>query len=42
MSDLLRHPLHSGHLTVGALKRHKDRPVLFLGETTMTGGELAD
>ena len=42
MSDLLRHPLHSGHLTVGALKRHKDRPVLFLGETTLTGGELAD
>lgn len=42
MSDLLRHPLHSGHLTVGALKRHKDRPVLFLGDTTMTGGELAD
>jgi len=40
--DLLRHPLHSGHLTVGALKRHKDRPVLFLGDTTMTGGELAD
>ncbi|MCV7151529.1 fatty-acid--CoA ligase FadD8 [Mycolicibacterium pyrenivorans] len=40
--ELLRHPLHSGHLTVGALKRHKDRPVLFLGETTMTGGELAD
>ncbi|PRC60056.1 acyl-CoA synthetase, partial [Mycobacterium sp. ITM-2017-0098] len=43
MSDeLLRHPLHSGHLTVGALKRQKDRPVLFLGDTTMTGGELAD
>src|SRR5690242_20450452 len=42
MSDLLRHPLHSGHLTVGALKRHKDKPVLFLGETTLTGGQLAD
>lgn len=42
MSDLLRHPLHSGHLTVGALKRHKDRPVLYLGDTRMTGGELAD
>ncbi len=40
--DLLRHPLHSGHLTVGALKRNKDKPVLFLGETTLTGGELAD
>ncbi len=43
MSDeLLRHPLHSGHLTVGALKRHKDKPVLFLGDTTLTGGQLAD
>ncbi|MFV1362434.1 fatty-acid--CoA ligase FadD8 [Mycolicibacterium elephantis] len=39
--DLLRHPLHSGHLTVGALKRNKDKPVLFLGDTTLTGGELA-
>src|ERR1700754_2148423 len=43
MSDeLLRHPLHSGHLTVGALKRNRDKPVLFLGDTTLTGGELAD
>ncbi|MGV0713793.1 fatty-acid--CoA ligase FadD8 [Mycolicibacterium sp. XJ662] len=40
--DLLRHPIHSGHLTVGALKRNKDKPVLFLGDTTLTGGELAD
>jgi fatty-acyl-CoA synthase len=40
--DLLRHPLHSGHLTVGALKRNKDKPVLFLGDTTLTGGQLAD
>jgi fatty-acyl-CoA synthase len=40
--DLLRHPIHSGHLTVGALKRHKDKPVLFLGDTTLTGGQLAD
>ncbi len=42
MSDPLRHPLHSGHLTAGALKRHHHKPVLFLGDTTMTGGELAD
>src|SRR6201991_58318 len=43
MSDeLLRNPTHNGHLLVGALKRHKDRPVLFLGDTTLTGGELAD
>jgi fatty-acyl-CoA synthase len=40
--DLLRHPLHSGHLTVGALKRNKDKPVLFLGNTTLTGGQLAE
>ena len=40
--DLLRHPIHSGHLTVGALKRNKDRPVLFLGDTTLTGGQLAE
>jgi fatty-acyl-CoA synthase len=40
--ELLRHPIHSGHLTVGALKRHKDKPVLFLGDTTLTGGQLAD
>jgi len=40
--ELLRHPLHSGHLTVAALKRHRDKPVLFLGDTTLTGGQLAD
>jgi fatty-acyl-CoA synthase len=43
MTDsLLRHPIHSGHLTVGALKRNKDKPVLFLGDTTLTGGQLAE
>src|SRR4029079_8239384 len=43
MTDsLLRHPIHSGHLTVGALKRNKAKPVLFLGDTTLTGGELAE
>ena len=41
-AELLRHPIHSGHLTVGALKRNKHKPVLFLGDTTLTGGELAD
>lgn len=38
----LRQPIHSGHLTVGALKRNKDNPVLFLGDTTLTGGQLAE
>src|SRR6185312_10178209 len=40
--DLLRNPTHNGHLLVGALKRHKNRPVLFLGDTTLTGGQLAE
>ncbi len=40
--DVLRHPLHSGHLLAGALKRHKDKPLLYLGDTTLTGGQLAD
>src|SRR5258705_12064239 len=43
MSDeLLRHPIRSGHITVEALKRHRDKPVLFLGDTTLTGGQLAE
>ncbi|OBF28733.1 fatty-acid--CoA ligase FadD8 [Mycobacterium sp. ACS4331] len=43
MSDeLLRHPVHSGHLLIGALKRHKDKPVLHLGDTTLTGGQMAE
>src|SRR5262249_8435779 len=40
--ELLRNPTHNGHLLVGALKRHKDKPVLFLGDATLTGGQLAD
>src|SRR5437879_13732294 len=40
--ELLRNPTHNGHLLVGALKRHKNKPVLFLGDTTLTGGQLAD
>ncbi|KAA0101838.1 acyl-CoA synthetase [Mycolicibacterium sp. P1-18] len=41
-SALLRHFIHSGHITVRALKWNKDKPVLFLGDTTLTGGQLAD
>ena len=33
---------HNGHLMVAALKRHRDKPVMHLGETTLTGGETAD
>ena len=40
--ELLRTPTHNGHLLVGALKRHRNKPVLFLGDTTLTGGQLAD
>ena len=40
--DLLRNPTHNGHLLVGALKRHKTKPVLFLGDTTLTGGQMAE
>src|ERR1700694_2709945 len=40
--ELRRTPTHMGPLLAGALKRHKDKPVLFLGETTLTGGQLAD
>ncbi|MDQ6640911.1 MAG: fatty-acid--CoA ligase FadD8 [Actinomycetota bacterium] len=39
--DLLRAGPHNGHLMVAALKRHRDKPVMFLGETTLTGGETA-
>ena len=40
--ELLRNPTHNGHLLVGALKRHRDKSVLFLGDTTLTGGQMAD
>jgi fatty-acyl-CoA synthase len=40
--ELLRTPIHMGHLLAGALSRHKDKPLLFLGDTTLTGGQLAD
>ncbi len=40
--ELLHAPTHNGHLLIGALKRHRDKPLLFLGDTTLTGGELAD
>lgn len=33
--------VHNGHLMVSALQRHRDHPVMHLGETTLTGGETA-
>src|SRR3954451_4452482 len=38
----LRTGTHNGHLMAAALKRHRDKPVMFLGETTLTGGQVAD
>ncbi|WIY00577.1 fatty-acid--CoA ligase FadD8 [Amycolatopsis mongoliensis] len=38
----MRYPNHLGHLVVSALKRHRDAPVMVLGETTMTGGGTAE
>ena len=38
----MRHPNHLGHLVASALRRHRDRPVLQLGGTTLTGGETAE
>src|ERR1700710_2295724 len=40
-ADTLRLGTHNGHLMVAALKRHRDKPVMYLGETTLTGGEAA-
>src|SRR5690242_5829989 len=37
----MRHPNHGGHLVAAALERHRDRPVLELGGTTLTGAETA-
>lgn len=34
-----RTPVHNGHLLAAALRRHRDRPVMHLGDTTLTGGE---
>ncbi|MEO5664628.1 MAG: fatty-acid--CoA ligase FadD8 [Nocardioides sp.] len=38
----LRTPIHNGHLMVAALKRHRDKPVMHLGDVTLTGGQTAD
>src|ERR1700686_925483 len=40
--ELLRHPLHSGHLLAGGAKGHKNKPLLYLRDTTLAGGQLAD
>ena len=41
MTDQMRVGTHNGHLMVAALKRHQHKPVMYLGDTTITGGEAA-
>src|SRR5215210_8452773 len=41
MADHLRTGIHNGHVMVAALKRHGDKPVMHLGDTTLTGSETA-
>jgi fatty-acyl-CoA synthase len=40
--DQLRTGAHNGHLMVAALKRHADRPIVHLGDVSLTGRETAD
>ncbi|WP_121251248.1 fatty-acid--CoA ligase FadD8 [Nocardioides ferulae] len=40
-ADPLHLGTHNGHLMVAALKRHRDAPVMYLGDTTLTGRETA-
>ncbi len=37
----MRQPNHLGHLVISALRQHRDKPVMVLGDTTLTGGETA-
>jgi fatty-acyl-CoA synthase len=37
----MRQSNHLGHLVVAALRRHRDKPVMELGGSTLTGGEMA-
>src|SRR3982751_7059818 len=41
LDDPMRVGTHNGHLMVAALRRHRDKPVIHLAETTLTGGEVA-
>ena len=42
MTDSLRTPAHNGHLMVAALKRHADRPIVHLGDVTLTGRQTSE
>jgi fatty-acyl-CoA synthase len=41
-ADTLRTGTHNGHLMVAALKRHAHRPIVELGDVTLTGRETAE
>jgi fatty-acyl-CoA synthase len=40
--ETMRLPTHNGDLMVAALKRHRDRPIVHLGDVTLTGRQTAD
>lgn len=40
-NETLRWGPHNGHLMVDALRRHRDRPIIELGDVTLTGGEVS-
>jgi fatty-acyl-CoA synthase len=40
--DLLRMPVHNGHLLLAGLRRFRKDPVVTLGETVLTGGDVLD
>src|SRR4051794_17571081 len=42
MTEEMRVGTHNGHLMVAALKRHQHKPVMHLGDTTITGGQAAE
>ena len=39
--ETMRVPTHNGDLMVAALKRHRNRPIVHLGDVTLTGAETA-
>ena len=40
--DEMRIGTHNGHLMVAALRRHHDKPVIHLGDVTLTGKQVTD
>ncbi|MDF1602564.1 fatty-acid--CoA ligase FadD8 [Nocardioides sp. YIM 152315] len=42
MTADMRVGTHNGHLMVSALKRHRDKPVMHLGDATITGREAGE